>query len=464
MAIKELMTRIALKYDSYSAWTDSSKEGLGANLVLLKGEIGICEIPAGNTEATNAPTVLFKVGNGTSKFHELKWASATAADVYSWAKAKTVAYDSTNKKISFKNEAGAEVHSIDLSSLATKAVTDDLVSRVAAIESSLGDSGSVAGQLAALDGRLDTIEGEGEGSIAKAAADALASAKAYADKAEEDAVAAAKVYTDAEVDKDRARLNALEAADVTLDNAIKDNAAAIAKEASDRATAINTAKAGIKADYEAADSALDAKIAANTSAITAINDGTNGVLATAKAYADSKVKALADGQVNTNKTDIATNKSDISGLRADLTAETNARVAADEALDARLDKVETFFAKAEGETINEALDTLVEIQKYITEDGAAADEMVKDIAANASAIEALQNIVKDGGSLELRVDAAEADLSTAKANIVTLQAITSGYTGNEAIKTAVDAAMTKAGQGVTDAKKAQDAADKAQGP
>lgn len=70
-----------------------------------------------------------------------------------------------------------------------------------------------------------------------------------------------------------------------------------------------------------------------------------------------------------------------------VTAEAAARAEADEALDERLVKVETFFETAEGETISEAMDTLVEIQKYITEDGAAADQMVKDIAANAKAIE-----------------------------------------------------------------------------
>ena len=61
-------------------------------------------------------------------------------------------------------------------------------------------------------------------------------------------------------------------------------------------------------------------------------------------------------------------------------------------LDERLEKVEAFFVGAaedegEGENLKNALDTLVEIQNYIDTDGAAADEMVKDIAANAKAIE-----------------------------------------------------------------------------
>lgn len=91
---KILETRIGLKYDSYANWSDATKgEGKGANLVLKRGEVGFCYITepketAGekNGAATTAPTVLFKVGDGTHKFYELKWVSALAADVYDWAK------------------------------------------------------------------------------------------------------------------------------------------------------------------------------------------------------------------------------------------------------------------------------------------------------------------------------------------------------------------------------------------
>ena len=84
MAMTELKTRIALRYDTYTNWTSAS----GKSLVLLKGEVGICEIPSGSNEATTAPTILFKVGDGQRTFEQLSWISAKAADVYSWAKAK----------------------------------------------------------------------------------------------------------------------------------------------------------------------------------------------------------------------------------------------------------------------------------------------------------------------------------------------------------------------------------------
>lgn len=82
MATKELKTKIALRYLDYATWSaDAFKTEKP-----LKGEVWFCEIPTGNANATTAPTMLFKVGDGTNTFGDLKWASALAADVYGWAK------------------------------------------------------------------------------------------------------------------------------------------------------------------------------------------------------------------------------------------------------------------------------------------------------------------------------------------------------------------------------------------
>lgn len=70
-----------------------------------------------------------------------------------------------------------------------------------------------------------------------------------------------------------------------------------------------------------------------------------------------------------------------------VTAEAERAAGVESGLNTRLTEVETFFKTAEGETLDQALDTLVEIQTYITGEGAAADQMVLDIAANAKAIE-----------------------------------------------------------------------------
>lgn len=79
-----------LRYDTWENWSTSNattqNNKTHGDLVLLKGEVGICEIPSNNAQATTAPTVLIKVGNGKDAFKALPWASALAADVYDWAK------------------------------------------------------------------------------------------------------------------------------------------------------------------------------------------------------------------------------------------------------------------------------------------------------------------------------------------------------------------------------------------
>ena len=85
MANVELKTRIKLRYDTFANWSTT-------NPTLLKGEIAVTSVPTAPTKEVNsveAPQILFKVGDGTSKYNELKWASGLAADVYEWAKAAT---------------------------------------------------------------------------------------------------------------------------------------------------------------------------------------------------------------------------------------------------------------------------------------------------------------------------------------------------------------------------------------
>ena len=97
-----LNTKIKLRYDTLENWLNTTVEGKGGNLVLLKGEVAFCEVPAasvanGTVDANgastvngvitnNMPTIIFKVGDGTHTFSQLNWASSLAADVYAWAK------------------------------------------------------------------------------------------------------------------------------------------------------------------------------------------------------------------------------------------------------------------------------------------------------------------------------------------------------------------------------------------
>ena len=79
---KTLKTRIQLKYDTLANWN-----AVASTFVPNKGEVCFVEIPTGDATATTAPTVLFKVGDGKATWGALKWGSALAADVYAWAKA-----------------------------------------------------------------------------------------------------------------------------------------------------------------------------------------------------------------------------------------------------------------------------------------------------------------------------------------------------------------------------------------
>ena len=80
-----LSTRIKLKYDTLANWST-------ANPVLLVGEVAVVAIPT-DSESTvgqvTKPAIVFKVGDGTTEFNTLPYASGLAADVYSWAKAAT---------------------------------------------------------------------------------------------------------------------------------------------------------------------------------------------------------------------------------------------------------------------------------------------------------------------------------------------------------------------------------------
>ena len=78
-----LNTRIKLKYDTLTNWTT-------ANPTLLSGEVAVVAIPTSETNTVGQvtkPAIVFKVGDGTTAFNNLPYASALSADVYAWAKA-----------------------------------------------------------------------------------------------------------------------------------------------------------------------------------------------------------------------------------------------------------------------------------------------------------------------------------------------------------------------------------------
>ena len=200
---KILNTRIRLKYDSFAEWTSK-------NPTLLEGELAIAYLAESHTSATpdnGTHPVLFKVGPGA--FNSLPWASALAADVYEWAKAKDAVLE--GQAINFKDATGKVLHTIDLS----KFVTEDELTTILA---SYYTKSEVEGLIEAAEGRAATD--------AKDKADkALADAKTYADTEIQKAVTggtaglATEEYVDDAVAGEKSRA---EQAESGLSNRIKD--------------------------------------------------------------------------------------------------------------------------------------------------------------------------------------------------------------------------------------------------
>lgn len=415
MAIKELQTRIALKYDSYSNWTSSP----GKDLILLKGEIGICEIPPLSTEATTAPTVLFKIGDGTSTFEKLKWASALAADVYSWAKAEEVVLDGT--AIKFKTD-DTIVHSIDLSDLTTEisASIEALAERISNLENTEDGESVTTEQYEALEQRLDTLEGADtvDGSVAKAIKDAVAN--------------------------------------LTAKSTHEELAATVA--------ALNRALQVEEYSREQADVALEAKLGEGFSGTTTVKAAIDAAKELGQqgindaAAVQSALTALTNGQV-------ATNTSAIAELTNTVDAAIEALEEVDTALDNRLKGIEAFFEAADhdGENggLKDALDTLVEIQDYLSGEGSATGGLLSRIAAAEDDIKALESTLATGGDFNKRVAAAEGGISANAEAIEALQKLTADYSGEGAIKAAIDKAQEDATKGINDAAVAQSTATEA---
>ena len=96
MAEKLIKTRLKLKYDTFANW-----EKIKTTFVPLKGEVCLIEVPNNVDPIHNAPSILFKVGDGTTAFGDLKYGSALAADVYSWAKASGITVSGNDAAGSF---------------------------------------------------------------------------------------------------------------------------------------------------------------------------------------------------------------------------------------------------------------------------------------------------------------------------------------------------------------------------
>ena len=291
----------------------------------------------------------------------------------------------------------------------------------------------------------------------------LASAKAHAEglgsnyevagaaaTAKSEAIAEAKSYTDAEVAKANA---AAAAADTKAAQGVAD--AATAKAAADKA----------QGEVDALETLVGTLPEGSTvtNVVAYIDKKTEGIASEGAMTELSGRVTTVEGKVSTIEGDYlkAADKTELEGK---ITAEAEAREAADDAIDERLVEVEAFFKLAEGEQLDTALDTLKEIQTYITTEGAAADQMVLDIAANAKAIEdEVARATKAEGDIETAYKAADS------AQVERIAALEAKFTGDDSVAdqiadaVAAEAALRESGDAAAEAsaaaalKAAQDA-------
>lgn len=485
---KQLLSRIQLRYDSYANWTSTTLgDGKGAKLVLKAGEVGICTIPAGTTAdgIQNPPHVMFKVGDGTSTFAALPWTSAKAADVHAWAKQASLPVSSEGSGNAVTSIAwDAATNGIKF----TKGETFATAAELAAVEkkvTDLNDTYATDAELAAAvktineaiatklsNADFETFKTANTKAISDAKDAAISAAAADAKTKADNALAAAKTYVGEEIGKlDKADsavagkyvsavseengIITVTRADLPVDTLVTGTSngtvafngtdVAVKGLASAAYATVDSLNATAKGYADAAQSAAEGKVTAlangavadNTAAIAAINNGSNGILAQAKTYAEEQAAAAlasaqgyADqaeldaiasakgytdqeiGKVNDAIADVIDGTTPVA--KATDADKLGGTVAADYALKSYVDTAESDAVAAAkkytdevkagilGEGITETFDTLKEIEDWINGPGVNTTELTTAIAAETKAREEADTAI-DG-----RLDSLEA--------------------------------------------------------
>lgn len=213
----------------------------------------------------------------------------------------------------------------------------------------------------------------------------------------------------------------------------KNRALAAEQKAQQQADANKDAIAILNGDGEGS---VDKKI---TDKIAEVNTATGNlasrVEANETAIGKSTDAKAADGSLYAR---IAQNVADIDAIEADYLKAAD-KTALQNAIDTEKGRMDTFLASANLK--DGAIDTLKEIQDYITTHGTAADEMVKNIAANKTAIDTINNT--ETGILKTAKDYAdtqgEALHTTITGEVATAksEAIADAASKDEALHTAI---------------------------
>lgn len=276
MSTKTIITRAKQLYKTHEEWTE-------LNPILLQGEIAVVTVASNGDGVQNAPSLLFKVGDGVTPYNDLKFVSGLAADVYEWAKAATKPSYKADEIDGLADYISGEIQDTDtqykIEKVAGTALTFKLFSRS-------GNSGAWdAGTEITLDapsialttgGANGTVNFNGEDIAVKG----LKSA-AYTDSSEYDkaGAAAAVLGTNA----DTAGTKTVYGVDAKA-QAAADAASEAKKVADDNAEAITAIKDGTTLDsFKDVESALAGKQAV----------GDYATKTEAQGYADAKDEAIA---------------------------------------------------------------------------------------------------------------------------------------------------------------------------
>lgn len=421
----ELKTRIQLKYDTLANWNASSFK-------LKAGEIAIAilgEIKDGSSAGeVNQHPVLFKVGTGNHTFSELPYASALAADVYAWAKKSESEFAN-----SFLSLADTEGQTIQAKLNAIFATDAELANAIAGLKDELTGNDGLAGLAA----RVQAIE------------DAPYATEEFVTNAVA-AEAALRADADSRLSD---RITAIETAPYATEEFVTD---AVAGEAALREAA-DQAEAKARAD---ADTALGDRIKAIEDAPYATEAYADQAEADAKADAAAKLataRTEITAEIAKAISDSATTEGGvISGV---IESVEEAQQAADDAMvkanegvskaeaaqiaaDAAQKTIDNFLT---GENVNEAVDTLKEIQEELKTLGEAV-ELTEAFAAKAdktTTISAGTGLTGGGSLAESRTISLsnETVASLARADSAVQPDVLTSTLNNYYTKSAADAAF-----------------------
>lgn len=388
MANKTFNTRLKLKYDTYTNWRTK-------NPVLLAGELAICVVPADSNQATNEPTVLMKCGDGTSTFNELGWISGLSADVYEWAKRKNKPEYSANEITGLSDYISGEIQDTNT---VFKLESDAENGRKFYLYSKEinGEWGTTPVSTITIPEKVYTlVTGTANGTVKfngeDVAVKGLGTA-AYTDSTAYDANGAAKTAED----------NAKAYADGKI-GTVADGTTVVAMIADAKKAGTDAAAAA-----QAAQSTADSK-----TTMEAVEAKGYATKTEAQGYANDKDTAIAAAQsaADTAQEGVDGLKTRVSTIEGDY-LKTADKTALQTAIDTEKGRMDAFLASAE--VGDAAIDTLKELQDYITTHGEAAATLttkvgtlettvgkaaegenpatglVKSVADNASAIAAEQ--------------------------------------------------------------------------